>query len=136
MKASIGPAHSLSAGRERSWASLFSLTPLFFATYSPAVFANDPDCTGIDRWPTASTFMKLKAAGLIKSSEVDHQRTKTVRLASEKISQNRYRQVHEITFFEKTGRRVDVIANSVVSSDECSESDVEVFVISKRLADK
>ena len=136
MKASIRPTHSRRAGKRRSWTSFSSLTPLFFAAYAQAVFANDPDCTGTDRWPTASTFMKLKAAGLIKSSEVVHQRTKTVRLASEKISQNRYRQVHEITFFEKSGRRVDLIANSVVSSDECLESDVEVFVISKRLADK
>ena len=94
----------------------------------------DPDCTGVNRWPTRSALVSLKNAGLINDG-VDFARTKTVRLASEKLSQGMYRQIHLITFVEKSGNKIEVSTSNVVSNDECSESGVGVFVISKRFGE-
>jgi hypothetical protein len=99
----------------------------------PLAFA-DPDCTGVNRWPTRSALVSLKNAGLINDG-VDFARTKTVRLASERLSQGMYRQIHLVTFVEKSGNKIEVITSNVASNDECSETGVEVFVISKRLGE-
>lgn len=80
-----------------------------------------------------STLVKLETAGLVHAADLDKSRTKTIRLASEKISATRYRQIHESIFFTRTGKAVRVITNSIASNDECSESGVEVFVISEHL---
>ena len=110
-----------------------ALAVLVFLALPSLALARDPDCAGVDRWPTASSFAALKSAGLLNGDDVDLRRTKTVRLASEKISRNRYRQIHDIIFFEKNGRKIEVIANSIVSAEECSESSVQIFLISGRL---
>jgi hypothetical protein len=96
-------------------------------------FAKDPDCVGVDRWPTSMAFVLLKNAGITDNSKVDFTKTKTVRLASEKIGKDLYRQVHLVKFTEKSGNIVEVITINNVSSYECSMSDVKLFVISKHL---
>lgn len=114
-------------------ACLCGLVVVYVAAHSKFLAAAGPDCTAPGRWQTASALVKLQAAGVVRSADLDLQRTRTVRLASELESAGRYRQIHETTFFTKSGQKVRVITSSLASAEECSESGVEVFVISKHL---
>jgi hypothetical protein len=106
---------------------------LLLILFPSLVFAEAPDCTGVDRWPTSMAFVKLKNEGLTDNNKLDFTKTKTIRLASEKIGKDLYRQVHYIVFTEKSGNTIEVITVSEASNEECSMGDVDVFVISKHL---
>jgi len=54
-------------------------------------------------------------------------------LASEQIGRNLYRQVHRAIFTEKSGKTIEIITVNSASSEECSMSDVDVFVVSQHL---
>jgi hypothetical protein len=97
------------------------------------VEAKDPDCTGADRWPVASALVHLKNAGITDNARLDLTKTRVARLASEKIDKDLYRQVHLIDFTEKTGRLIQIVTSSDASSEECSMSGVQVFIVSSRL---
>jgi hypothetical protein len=105
---------------------IFALTPL-------SGLAKDPDCSGTERWPTKMAFVHLKNAGITDNEKLDFTKTKTVRLASERIGKDLFRQIHHVTFSEKTGNTIEVITVNNASSEECSMSGVDVFVISKHL---
>jgi hypothetical protein len=92
--------------------------------------AKSPDCTG---WPTNMAFVHLKNAGLTDNDKLDPSKTKVIRLASEKIGKDLYKQIHRIIFTEKMGDTIEVITSNEASNEECSMSGVEVFVISKQL---
>jgi len=110
------------------------LMAIILLILSPSLaLPNDPDCTGVERWPTSMAFVHLKNAGLTDSNRMDFTKTITIRLASEKIGKNLYRQIHHIMFSEKSGRTIEVITSNKASSEECSMSDVDVFVISQHL---
>lgn len=108
----------------------------FALLYSTLVFAGSPDCAGPERWPTSMAFGSLKNAGITNSDELDFSKTKTVRLASEKIGKDLYRQIHLVTFIKKTGETIQVITNNDASNEECSMSGVEVYLVSKRLGEQ
>jgi hypothetical protein len=78
-------------------------------------------------------FVELKNAGVTTNERIDFDKTRVVRLASERISKRLYRQVHEVTFTEKSGQTVEVITINDASKEECSESGVLVYVVSRRL---
>ncbi|TAM80929.1 MAG: hypothetical protein EPN47_13675 [Acidobacteria bacterium] len=99
--------------------------------FSQAAKANGPDCSS--GWPTNMAFVQLKNAGLADNKSIDFSKTKTVRLASERIGKDLWRQVYLVTFTKDTGGRINAIAIHDASNEECSMSGVEVFVISKRL---
>jgi len=101
--------------------------------FSSVVLAQDPDCTGVERYPTIMAVVRLRNAGIIDSRPNDFTEIKTVRLASEKIGSDLYRQIHHITFVEKSGRTIEVITNNDVSTEECSMSAVNVYVINQVL---
>jgi hypothetical protein len=101
--------------------------------WPPLLLAAGPDCTAPDRWQTSSTLVKLEAAGLVSPTELDPSRTKTTRLASEQVTSGRFRQIHETVFVKRSGATVRVITSSLASSEECSESGVEVFIVSRHL---
>lgn len=96
-------------------------------------FTEGPDCTGVDRWPTSMAFVHLKNAGLTDNDRLDFTKTKTIRLASEKIGKDLYRQIHYIIFIEKSGNTIEVITSNEVSNEECSMSGVDVFVVKQHL---
>jgi hypothetical protein len=98
---------------------------------SQADQTHGPDCSG--GWPTNMTFVALKNAGLADNSSVDFSKTKTVRLASEKVGKDLWRQIYRVTFTKKSGDAVEAIAVHDASQDECSMSGVEVFVVSNHL---
>jgi len=56
-----------------------------------------------------------------------------VRLASERIDKDLYRQIYRITFRVKSGKDIEVITSSNASFDECSMGAVDVFVVSRHL---
>lgn len=99
------------------------------------VLAADPDCAGTDRWPTSRAFVHLKNAGVTTNDKVDFTKTTTERLASQQIGKDLYRQVHHVTFKEKSGSEIEVITISEASHEECSMSGVTVFVVAKHLGE-
>lgn len=106
---------------------------VLLVSFSSLAFTKDPDCTGVDSWPTSMAFVHLKNAGLTDNNKLDFTKTKTIRLASEKIGENLYRQIHYIIFTDKSGNSIEVITNNEASHEECSMSGVDVFVVSRRL---
>ena len=81
-------------------------------------------------------YTTLKNAGLVSSDTTDFTKTKTVRLASEKIAKNLYRQVHLIKFTDTLGNSVEAITVNEVSNEECSMSHVEVFAVKEHYSNK
>src|SRR5512133_2420559 len=105
------------------------------ALVGPSVLAlaKDPDCTGVERWPASMAFVHLKNAGLTNNERLDFSKTRVVRLTSEKIGRDLYRQVHHVQFTEKAGTRIETITVSDASSAECSMSGVDVYVVARHL---
>jgi hypothetical protein len=95
---------------------------------APAARA-DPDCSGPDHWPANMTLAQLKNAGVIRSPEIDFERTASREIASQKIAPDRWRQVFEVTFHRKDGGKIEAIAVSDASSGECSMGEVTVYRI-------
>ncbi|MCC8392657.1 hypothetical protein LJ656_08655 [Paraburkholderia sp. MMS20-SJTR3] len=97
--------------------------------------AESPQC---DRYPTNVAEIALRNSGFLKPGYIDYSKIKAVRLASEKTGKDEdgdqlWRQVYHITFHEKSGKRVSVITASDAGSEECSMSQVEVFVVAVHL---
>jgi phage-related protein len=59
--------------------------------------------------------------------------TKAVRLASEKIGKDLHQQVYDITFHTRDGKTIEVITKSQASSEECSMSGVDVYLVSTKI---
>jgi hypothetical protein len=78
-------------------------------------------------------FVHLKNARLTNNERLDFTKTITSRLASEKIGPDLYRQVHHVVFTEKAGGKLEVVTVNHASSEECSMSGVQVFVVSRQL---
>jgi hypothetical protein len=97
--------------------------------------AESPNCASADGYPTSMAFVYLKNAGLIDNNTTDFKKTKVIRLASEKIGRDLYRQIHHISFTEKSGNIIEVITSNDASNVECSMSGVTVFVISRHLGE-
>lgn len=93
-------------------------------------FAASPQCAS---WPTNMALVQLKNAGITDPTKVDESKTKAVRLASEKVGKDRYRQVYDITFYETAGRAIEVVTSSEASSTECSMGSVDIYVVSRKL---
>jgi hypothetical protein len=102
-------------------------------TASLSALAASPDCGGPDGWVAMMALTHLKNAGLILMETREFTTTKIVRLASEKIGKDLYRQVHKVTFAHESGDSIVVITMNDASNVECGESGVEVFVVSRDL---
>ena len=109
------------------------ITFVLLAGVGTTALAKHPDCTGVEGWATSMAFVHLKNAHLTDNDVLDFTKTKTIRLASEKVGKDLYRQIHHVVFTEKSGRTIEVITSNDASNVECSMSGVQVFVISKQL---
>jgi len=78
-------------------------------------------------------FVHFKNAALADNDSIDFSRTKTVRLASEKIGKDLWRQVYRVLFTKKSGDTIEAIAVHNASQGDCSMTGVEVFAVSKHL---
>ena len=94
-----------------------------------SILKKHPDCTGTERWPTSIAIVYLKNAGLISKEQLSFSKTRTVRLASEQIEENLFRQVHLITFTEKSGKTIEAITINDASREECSMSEGAVYAV-------
>ena len=92
-----------------------------------------PDCTGADSWPSAMAYGQLKNAGLLGSDTTDFKKTKTIRIASEQTGKDLFHQVHLVTFTKLDGEIIEVITVGDASSEECSMSSVDLYVVRKPL---
>jgi hypothetical protein len=106
---------------------------MLLITLPLGAIAGNPQCDGTGNWATSMAFVHLKNAGLISNDTTDFSKTKTIRIASEKIGKDLYRQVHYVTFTEKSGNVIEVVTVNDASHQECSMSGVQVFVVSKKL---
>ena len=111
------------------------LAAVALATIFQSAAAQDtsPDCGAIEHWATRTAYQRLKNEGLIEESNIDYAKTRTARIASEKIGPDRYRQVHHVTFAGKDGRETSAVTVNDASHVECSMTSVLVFVVSNAL---
>lgn len=93
--------------------------------------AHGPDCSG--GWPTNMAQASLKNAGLLENKEIDFTKTTTTRLASEKVGNDRWHQVYFVTFFRRSGDKIQAIVVHDASIEECSMTGARVYVVSKLL---
>ncbi|AJW95967.1 hypothetical protein BM43_7025 [Burkholderia gladioli] len=75
----------------------------------------------------------LKNAGITDPAKLDESRAKAKLIASEKVGKDLYRQVYDITYRERTGNTIEIITSSEASSEECSMSGVDVYVVSRKI---
>jgi hypothetical protein len=94
-----------------------------------------PNCIGANAWPSRMALTHLRNANLLVADEVDAGKTRVVRLASEKLGRDLYRQVHLVRFTKKSGDTVSAITVNEVSSEECSMTGVDVYPVTGRLGD-
>jgi hypothetical protein len=94
---------------------------------------SDPDCAGPNHWATNMAFVDLKNAKLVTNDQIDFTKTKAVLIASQQIGPDLWHQVHLVSYQRKDGSTVQAITVSDASREECSLSDVQVFVVSERL---
>ena len=73
------------------------------ATSSVFAAEKHPNCAGVTRWATTMAFVHLKNARLTDNDLMDYEKTRTERLASQRIGADLYRQVHHVVFTEKSG---------------------------------
>ncbi|HEV2195400.1 MAG TPA: hypothetical protein VGR55_07440 [Candidatus Acidoferrum sp.] len=112
----------------KCWKFLFALT---LVPWAFSASTKDPDCS--EGWATPMTFAQLKNAGITDNDKIDFSKTKTTRLASEKIGKDLYRQVYHVQLTERSGKLIEAIAVHNASQEDCSESGVEVFLVSQHL---
>ena len=95
-------------------------------------FAKGPDC---DSWPMNMSEVWLQNAGIVDIKNLDESKTKITLLASEKKAKDLYTQIYHFIFYDKKGNTYEIITNSDASYEECSMSDVDVYLISKLISD-
>lgn len=108
---------------------------VILAMFSTWLYAKAPDCTNPDSWPAGMAFAQLKNAGVLDHDVIDIKKTEVKRIASERIGKNLYRQVHLVHFIKTASERITAITVNEVSSEECSMSGVDVYLVSKPLGD-
>jgi hypothetical protein len=104
------------------------LSVVVLGALASSAIAATPDCSGVNRWATNMAFGALKNAGITNNDKVDFTKTKTVRLASEKIGKDLYRQVHLVTFTEKSGQTIEALRCMWCPVDSGRQNDAQPFV--------
>ncbi len=110
-----------------------TMLPLTNNTAVPQEMATHPDCSGAGRWATTMALVHLTNEAVTNNARIDSTKTTVVRLASEQIGKDLFRQVHDVKFTETSGDVIEVITVNDASHRECSESGVDVFVVAKHL---
>lgn len=127
------PENQNAGGMAMKYLAIFLLicTSCLGAATTALDTVNGPDCS--KGWPSAMAFVHMKNADILNSDTIDDAKTKTVRLASQKIGKDLWHQVYLVTFTEKSGKQIQAIAVHDASNVECSISGVQVFVVAQEL---
>ena len=102
-----------------------------FAVLPILSFAKAPYCVS---WPMNMSEVWLQNAGIVDIKNLDESKTKITLLASEKKAKDLYTQIYHFIFYDKKGNTYEIITNSDASYEECSMSDVDVYLISKLIS--
>ncbi|PIT12886.1 hypothetical protein [Snodgrassella alvi] len=106
------------------------LSLLILLMLSPILsFSKAPDC---HNWPMNMTKGWLKNANITNIYNLDVSKTKITLLASEKKEKDLYTQIYHFVFYDKKGKSYEVITKNEASDEECSMSQVNSYLISKR----
>src|SRR5699024_7333860 len=94
-----------------------ALCALIMSVMAAPAFAGNPKCDGPDNWAASMVYTDLKNAHVIVPDKIDFARTKVEDLAHQKIGKDSYgndlyRQVFLVTYFEKSGKRIQAVAVS------------------------
>ena len=92
-----------------------------------------PDCSGPDHYAANVAFAALKNADALTNENVDFTRVKSSTIVSQRIGKDLWRQVFRVAFPLKSGSTVEAIVVSDASSEECSMSDAQIFLVSRAL---
>ncbi|AHN28275.1 hypothetical protein SALWKB2_0893 [Snodgrassella alvi wkB2] len=76
----------------------------------------------------------LKKVGIVDNINLDESKTKITLLASEKKAKGLYTQIYHFIFYDTTGNTYETITKNDASYEECSMSDVDVYLISKLIS--
>ncbi|MCP8688376.1 hypothetical protein [Marinobacterium sedimentorum] len=107
---------------------------IIFSSFSNFSQAENADyCTDVNRWATSIAYTQLKNSGYVTPETVDFTKTSIERIAQEKIGGDLFKQVHHVIFTLKDGSTIKVITVNDASSEECSMSGVDIYVVSKQL---
>ena len=96
-------------------------------------FAKGPDC---DSWPMNVSESWLQNAGIVAIENINEPKTKITLLASEKKAKGLYTQIYHFIFYDTTGNTYETITKNDASYEECSETAVDVYLISKNHINK
>ena len=110
------------------------LLPLVLIICGAAAPAGKPPaCSGPDHYAASVAFGALKNAVKLTSDNVDFSHVKSIAIVSQRIGKDLWRQVFRVTYPLKTGHRVEAIVVSDASSEECSMSSPQIFIVKETL---
>lgn len=92
-------------------------------------FAAENDCRS---WPENIAEVWLKNQNIVDIPQLDKAKTEATLLASEKKENDIYTQVFHFVFHDRDGKKYEVITQNDASDDECSVSEVNIFLISRK----
>jgi len=109
---------------------MHKLILLIYLLLLPVIaFAGDPDCSGPDNYAASMAFVQLKNSGLTTNDKIDWSKTKVTELAHQKIGKDLYKQVNLVIYTEKTGKKFAIIAINNASSEECSMTGPDLYLV-------
>lgn len=100
--------------------------------------SSGPDCSGIQRWPTQTTKVRLAEFGFT-ADQLDDTKTKTELVATMPVkgkagTDTVYQQVYRIHFLTNSGEPVNVMTTTLANDEECSAGLVSIALIAKELS--
>lgn len=104
---------------------LLLIAGLMFAMSAGAA---SPGCTS---WPMNMAEVWMKNEKIVDIADIDETKTESKLLAIEKHGKGEYTQIYHFVFHDKNGKKYEVITQNDASANECSLSDVNVFLVSK-----
>ena len=98
---------------------------------STTCIAKPPDCTGMDDLPAVIGLAQLKTWGTVTTDTIVWKDATSIRVASEQVGADAWRQVHRVKWPLKNGRLVEMVIVSEASARDCSTGNVDILVVTK-----
>ncbi|PIT28536.1 hypothetical protein BGI37_02030 [Snodgrassella alvi] len=108
---------------------LKKLLAIFLVVFPIVCLAKAPDCYN---WPMNMTKGWLKNTNITNIYNLDESKTKITLLASEKKQNGLHTQVYHFVFYDKKGKSCEIITKNETLYDECSTSQVNSYLITKK----